>query len=233
MFTPEQLSSPGYVIGQRQRIQGLLEKAQLSALDGLSEDVKSASRLHEVTPAKVEESWQRHTRSALQRLRVDGLEEEEMLKALREESIPSEVYQTVLAVARESEELGLTRTETRQMLSDSLDVEKGSAHLTAALEIRGMNWRSWIRRAARTRGTQLTSWLVSGGITLLGIEHKRWVSRQDRYVRDMHVELDGTTIPSHELFSVAGHSLKYPGDSSAPLELIVNCRCVLTAVLRP
>jgi hypothetical protein len=67
-----------------------------------------------------------------------------------------------------------------------------------------------------------------------GLTHKTWNSRQDRKVRPSHNVLDSHAWPEHTVpiaqpfTSPYGNQLMYPGDPSAPLEDIANCRCWLT-----
>ena len=61
-----------------------------------------------------------------------------------------------------------------------------------------------------------------------GMTRKRWVTMQDRRVRDTHREVEGATIPIDEFFQVGGALMLYPKDvingGDFPEE-IVNCRC--------
>lgn len=64
----------------------------------------------------------------------------------------------------------------------------------------------------------------------LGFTKKRWVTERDRRVRHAHQLLDGVVIPISGTFHTQHGSLKYPGDITAPLNLIINCRCSLEFV---
>lgn len=67
-----------------------------------------------------------------------------------------------------------------------------------------------------------------------GHTHKTWNSRQDRKVRPTHNVLDSHAWPEHTVpiseafISPGGATLMFPGDPTAPLEEIANCRCWLT-----
>lgn len=65
---------------------------------------------------------------------------------------------------------------------------------------------------ARVTGRQLT---------------KRWDTKDDNRVRSPHREVDGVTIPIWYPFYVNGVPMMFPGDPSAPPELVINCRCEL------
>lgn len=55
---------------------------------------------------------------------------------------------------------------------------------------------------------------------------KRWVTMQDKNVRDSHVRLEGKTVPLDEMFEIDGFQALGPGLFSIP-EYDVNCRCEL------
>ena len=65
---------------------------------------------------------------------------------------------------------------------------------------------------ARSTGRQLT---------------KRWDTKDDNRVRSPHRSVDGQTIPVWQPFYVEGVPMMFPGDPSAPPELVINCRCEL------
>lgn len=61
-----------------------------------------------------------------------------------------------------------------------------------------------------------------------GKTRKRWVTMQDRRVRDTHREVEGVTIPINEFFQVGDALMLYPKDvinGGGNPEEIVNCRC--------
>ena len=58
------------------------------------------------------------------------------------------------------------------------------------------------------------------------LKKKRWVTRHDDRVRASHMSLDGQTVPIDKKFkSQSGASLMFPGDITAPLSEVINCRC--------
>jgi F like protein len=65
---------------------------------------------------------------------------------------------------------------------------------------------------ARVTGRQLT---------------KRWDTKDDSRVRSPHQQVDGQTVPVWYPFYVDGVPMMFPGDPSAPPELVINCRCQL------
>jgi len=57
---------------------------------------------------------------------------------------------------------------------------------------------------------------------------RRWMATLDARTRDDHAEMDGQEVGMNEPFtSPSGTELMYPGDPSAPVEEIINCRCVV------
>jgi hypothetical protein len=59
---------------------------------------------------------------------------------------------------------------------------------------------------------------------------QEWVTMHDNKVRPAHTEADGQRRPLGESFDIGGHPMPYPGWPTAPVELWINCRCVLRAV---
>jgi hypothetical protein len=60
------------------------------------------------------------------------------------------------------------------------------------------------------------------GLTL----RKEWVAAEDERTREDHLEADGQIVGMDDAFDVGGVAMMYPGDPSAPVEQIANCRCV-------
>jgi hypothetical protein len=58
-----------------------------------------------------------------------------------------------------------------------------------------------------------------------------WVTMHDNKVREAHAETDGQQRPPGELYDVGGFGMQFPGDPRAPIELWINCRCVLRPLL--
>lgn len=63
---------------------------------------------------------------------------------------------------------------------------------------------------------------------------KEWVHGGGGNSRDQHLAMDGEQVPQDEPFILPdGTRMEYPGDSSAPAEHTVNCRCTFTTRTRP
>ena len=64
----------------------------------------------------------------------------------------------------------------------------------------------------------------------IGIPVKQtWVATLDGRTRHEHRVLDGQTVGIDEPFEVDGMKIRYPGDPTAPPELVWNCRCTTIA----
>lgn len=89
-------------------------------------------------------------------------------------------------------------------------------------------------RAERIAMTQATSAFNAGTLetarALTGDERplvKQWVTRRDARVRVQHADTDGQIQFLDDPFDVAGTPMQFPGDPSAPADLVIGCRCIL------
>jgi hypothetical protein len=82
----------------------------------------------------------------------------------------------------------------------------------------------WVATAAVNAGT---AFAARTDEEPLGLE---WVSMHDDRVRDAHADADGQIVPTSESFTVGGYQMRYPGDPRVPIELWINCRCVVRPV---
>lgn len=100
--------------------------------------------------------------------------------------------------------------------------------------------RSATQRAVDNFARQMSRWLtretvfslqetIAGG---MGFTHKRWITMHDHKVRDFHRVLHGRAVPVGERFMTPVGGLRYPGDTTAPIELWINCRCVIEWIAR-
>ncbi len=93
----------------------------------------------------------------------------------------------------------------------------------------------WPNRAKVIAQTEVNR-AYGAGIMAAGIEQarvtgrqltKRWDTKDDNRVRSPHQQVDGQTVPVWYPFYVDGVPMMFPGDPSAPPELVINCRCQL------
>lgn len=72
--------------------------------------------------------------------------------------------------------------------------------------------------------------LVQGSLFMAGanmIREKTWMTRMDKFVREIHESALFQTVAAHLPFFVGGEQLMFPGDQSlgASMRNIANCRC--------
>jgi Phage Mu protein F like protein. len=63
-----------------------------------------------------------------------------------------------------------------------------------------------------------------------GVVGKRWNTTLDGRARRTHRDADGQIAPIDGQFDVGGSTLRHPGDPTAELEEIANCRCFSSPV---
>jgi hypothetical protein len=63
-----------------------------------------------------------------------------------------------------------------------------------------------------------------------GVVAERWVTELDGRQRDSHEGADGQVVTVDNTFEVGGVYLAHPGDPSAPVGEIANCRCSVVPV---
>jgi len=96
----------------------------------------------------------------------------------------------------------------------------------------------WPNRAKVIAITELTRARAAGTLAA-GMEQsrvtgrvlrKRWNTMTDEKVRGAHREVDGTAVNIFMPFYVDRFPMMFPGDPTAPAELVVSCRCKLAIV---
>jgi hypothetical protein len=134
--------------------------------------------------------------------------------------IPDEVANLVFAEIADGTNAGETRDQIAARIDKVLsytDSERwpNRAKVIAQTEVNrayGAGTMAAGIEQARVTGRQLT---------------KRWDTKDDNRVRSPHREVDGVTVPVWYPFYVNGVPMMFPGDPSAPPELVINCRCEL------
>ena len=64
-----------------------------------------------------------------------------------------------------------------------------------------------------------------------GIETKKeWIATLDNHTRDLHRGLDGQVREVEEPFEIDGYEIMEPRDTSAEIEMWINCRCSLETI---
>lgn len=59
---------------------------------------------------------------------------------------------------------------------------------------------------------------------------ERWLAELDGRQRDSHEDAHGQVVVLDNTFEVGGSNLEHPGDPSAPLDELANCRCTVVGV---
>jgi SPP1 gp7 family putative phage head morphogenesis protein len=87
---------------------------------------------------------------------------------------------------------------------------------------------AWSQAIARTETNKAASMARFEQFREAGIDRHQWVTARDEHVRDTHIELDGQIRRVGESFKP---NLTRPMDPDAPAAEVVQCRCVLVAVI--
>lgn len=103
----------------------------------------------------------------------------------------------------------------------------------AALRRRDDRWsRRWWPKVAELSRTLsvgvLNAATNAAGEVMAGAGHryfKQWWTTRDTKVRDAHRRAHGQTMLFGQKFTVGGVPMDFPGDPTAPSDLITNCRC--------
>lgn len=101
----------------------------------------------------------------------------------------------------------------------------------------------FVDRTMRVSGGQVANSLSTGAVNeaqndaaeAVGATEKIWFSAQDGRVRATHRHLNGQRVPVGAPFKARDrkgrrHEMRHPGDITAPMDLWINCRCVMLFV---
>ena len=83
----------------------------------------------------------------------------------------------------------------------------------------------WISTASVNVGTYAAAIAEEDEVTIT------WITMEDEAVRPAHEDAHGQTVPIGTSFTVGGVPMRFPGDPTAPIELWINCRCVIAPEL--
>lgn len=124
------------------------------------------------------------------------------------------------------------RRELAAGLDAGEDIDHLRDRLRAAFSREGSNLGPGReRRVAQTeasRGWNMSTLAAARAVT--GPDKpvvKQWITRHDTRVRESHDDVDAQIRLLDEPFTVAGVHMDAPGDPTAPVGLVVNCRCRL------
>lgn len=132
--------------------------------------------------------------------------------------IPDEVYNLIFAELTE----GVNAGES---------VDQLAVRVERILTFSGSErWPARARTIAQTETTRA----YGAGTVAAGMEQarvtgrvlqKRWDTEADERVRGSHKQVDGEIVAIWAPWYVNGVPMLFPGDPSAPPELVINCRC--------
>lgn len=127
------------------------------------------------------------------------------------------------------------RRDLQHQLAQSTILGEGQPKLVkrimGAMSLEGQKGYRRAKRIAQTERTRVQSQAAYDGAqeaAAMGINiANKWTARMVR-TRDTHAALNGTVKPLGEAFTtIAGNTLRYPGDPEAPAAEVVNCHCVM------
>lgn len=149
---------------------------------------------------------------------------------LAEADLPKRVFDDTSALLIRSREEGWSDWRTKRELSRALIPKEATGTSSSSRE--HADYKARIRTIARTAATANFNAVQTSNLAGHAGEFPftRWVARHDRLTRHAHLEADGQTVPTGTEFVVGGYSMAYPGDTSAPIGLTANCRCVVVGV---
>lgn len=141
------------------------------------------------------------------------------------------------AIGDEREDVVRRATQAAQEMTSKL------ASTARAIETRAESTprqRTWAKSMGRTIATNVASRVAVEMAPIiadaLGIQlHKTWISRGDERVRELHRQLHGESRQMDDAFwrqLGTKKVLRYPGDTKAPVDQYINCRCGLWLVPR-
>ena len=131
---------------------------------------------------------------------------------------------------------GTVNQTTRDLLGEKLaDVLADRPTLAKMLdvveEVMGSRIKSSAETIARTEvvgGYNAGAQLVRDEV---GVERKEWIATLDERTRMAHSDADGEIVRQDDKFNVGGELLSHPGDPTASVSNIVNCRCSCVAII--
>lgn len=100
---------------------------------------------------------------------------------------------------------------------------------TERLDAEESQWRTRSNLIARTESTGVANYGALQAMAYEGVAEKMWLATNDTRTRASHREADGEVVKLDGMFSVGGVNLMFPGDPTAPVHEVANCRCTMIA----
>jgi len=124
----------------------------------------------------------------------------------------------------------VSRTVVEQAITQGWGIEKMARTISKDVGVMDL-WKA--RRIARTEVVTASNYGVQvGADDLPGTKEKVWISTFDARSREDHMAMDGQRVGYMDKFDVAGHMMDWPGDTSAPPEQVINCRCGWDVIIK-
>lgn len=141
-------------------------------------------------------------------------------------NVPDQVWETVQTALADGYQTGETPQQLRARVAEALNIDE---------------WAARAERIARTETTGAFGFAQSTALdfteTELGEPLRRmWLAAMspdgtpDDRVRPEHRAAHRQIVASGEPFQVGGFPMRFPGDPSAPVHLVANCRCAVVSV---
>lgn len=126
-----------------------------------------------------------------------------------------------------------TKIALRESIAEGLANSEGLAEITARVRAVFDDRRANAQTIARTETNPAYQFATASAWDQSGVvEGKEWVAVEDDVTREAHREADGQVVGLSEDFTVDGEALEFPGDPSASIGNVANCRCGMLAVLK-
>lgn len=121
-----------------------------------------------------------------------------------------------------------TRNKIRKVLEKGVMEQKPRPQIAKELIATGKNINR--KRANLIARTETHTAAMGGyheGMNATGLRmEKEWMSAKDSRTRQWHVRAMGQVVPKDDYFIVGPDAMMYPGDETASVKNIANCRCV-------
>ena len=114
-------------------------------------------------------------------------------------------------------------SDINKILSDGYRNGKGINSVRNDITKRFDQLSSW--EATRIARTEIHNAHNMGTMDIyqeMGVEYTQWIAAHDARTRTSHLDVDREIIPMGGTYS---NGLRYPGDTSGPIEEWINCRC--------
>lgn len=103
-----------------------------------------------------------------------------------------------------------------------------NSYENSLLKLRGDNIaRTESLSAMNAAADEALMQVVDEGLAEPDAIRKVWDASGDSRTRETHAQADGQEVGLNEPFIVGGYPMMHPGDTSAPTEEVINCRCIV------